>query len=82
MNNAAINAGMGVVVQKSGSVGNRIQDGSNADAGCLQVFHLLASCWGLQQSSGVPPELGAGTRCLTGAQMGGEGQGCALGLRA
>lgn len=31
---------------------------------------LLACCWGLLQSSGIPPEFRAGPSCLAGTEMG------------
>lgn len=43
--------------------------GSRDSAACGCISHLLANWWGLHQSSGVPPELGARLSCLAGAEM-------------
>lgn len=36
-----------------------------------QVSHLLTGCWELHQSNAVLPEMGAGSSCLAGAEIGG-----------
>lgn len=47
--------------------------GSGGGTSCPQVSHLLPGCWGLPQSSGIPPELGAGPSCLSGLELGDRG---------
>lgn len=44
--------------------------GSSGGTAWREVSHLSTGCSGLYQSSGVPPELGAGPRCFTVGEMG------------
>lgn len=53
--------------------GGAESSGCGSGVACLQISRLVSSYWGLLQSNGVPPKLGASFSCLAGTEMGAGG---------
>lgn len=54
-----------------GTMGSGRTDASGRDGGAAwpQVSYLLAYCWHLHESIGIPPNLGEGPRCHAESRM-------------